>query len=189
MKRSTRAIAIAGGVFLTGVIGCVGGGYAIEPDVTYETARDMRARPEAVMAHLTSADGLRAWWAHADTSGGPPMTVRPRSARAGEGMVVTFEADGEVLETWTLERSAPDRVDYAVDFAGLFAVHRTLTVSTTPRGCRVTWRETGRVDDPLARWMLVATPPDEVVDNFDRALVALERAATSASDPIEAATP
>jgi hypothetical protein len=95
----------------------------------------------------------------------------------GEGLVVVFEAGGKVLETWTVRHASADRVEYDVDFAGMLTVHRTLTMSEIDGAVHVTWREAGRIDNPLARWMKVLMPEEEVMKNCDIALEALERAA------------
>jgi uncharacterized protein YndB with AHSA1/START domain len=181
MKRLKIIGSVLGAVVLLGVVVVVGGGFAIDPDVSLETTREIAAGPASVVRHLSSAEGLAAWWKVAQDEtppGAPRMTVQKQAGPdQGEGLVVTFEAGGSVMETWTVRHVSPERVEYEVDFAGMLTVHRTLTLAGAGERLRVTWRETGRIDNPVSRWMKVMMPAEEIVKNFDAALGALERAA------------
>lgn len=181
-------------VLVGGVI-YVGGAF-IDPNVQVGTESHLAAPPAAVFAHLDNVAGLTRWWTIAPPpemkegmQSPPKMSIRKIGGPdQGPGMMVVFEMDGRVMETWTLKTSEPPgrgpgggaRVVYEVDFAKMMKVERTLTLTPDEEGTRVTWRETGVIEKPPYRWMKVLMSDEQVTKSFEAALGALGKAAKSA---------
>lgn len=160
------------------------GGAMIDPHVELETSATLKAPPAAVYALIGSPEGVKGWWLGSDKDIGmpedsPPMTVDVTAEQAGPGGEVVFGVDGTTAETWTLvEVVPPNKAVWDVDFAGMFTVHRTLTVSDAEGGgTQVKWHETAELDGVLMRWMRVLMAPEDVIANFDNALQLLGRRA------------
>lgn len=171
--------ALVGGAMAFGAagLGCVGGGLLLPAELALSTSQRLAAPPEAVRPLLTTADGVARWWDHAATlapPGTPPMEVAHAGGPAeGPGLVVAFRAGGVTAETWTLREARADAITWEVDF-GVFAVERTFTlVPENAGGTIVGWEEAGRIGNPVARWLPLLMPAEDVVANFDLALGAL----------------
>jgi hypothetical protein len=104
------------------------------------------------------------------------------------GLVVAFESPkGDVYETWTIrevgggEGSAPTRVVYDVDFAGMMTTKRTITLTPGSfEGCDAHWHEVADIANPIVRWLMKSSDFKEVIENRNVALRSLDGAAASA---------
>jgi uncharacterized protein YndB with AHSA1/START domain len=150
------------------------GGLAIDPTIAIGTEKTLESSPAELWKQLDNPAGLERWWS---------MSVRKIAGPdSGPGLVVEFVADDRVIETWTLKSAdAPNEIVYDVAFTGMMTVERTLTLTPADGGTKVTWRETGSIDNPLARWGKVVMTPDSVIANFDRALMKLDEAAKTST--------
>ena len=89
-------------------------------------------------------------------------------------MNINFGMNGTVTEEWAvLSSEAPTEIVYEVDFQ-IFVTERTLILEPKEGGTLVRWHEIGRIDNPMLRYMLLLMPAEDVIDNFDKALVALD---------------
>src|SRR5688572_28092263 len=139
----------------------LGGGMLLERNLVVSTEQRIKASPAQALPLLTSQAGLAAWWkSELDAMG---YVVKKKSGPdEGVGMVVTFESKaGQVFETWTLREvsaSAPTRVIYEINFAGMMLTTRT--ISLTPgsfEGSDARWHEVADIGNPLVRWMMKLT--------------------------------
>ena len=181
---------ILGVAIVTGALGLVmfGGGALLDGSIAIQTEQRLEAPPVVLFTFLDNTAGLDAWWSvgqEGQPDDVPRMQVKRKSGpESGAGLEVIFvaagEGEGTVMETWRIKSvTAPSTIVYDVDFAGALTVERTLTLTPDGGGTRVTWAEKGTIDRPAMRWMKVFMPPEQVRDNFDRALAALDRAAKS----------
>jgi len=161
----------------------VGGGALIDPGIDLSVQKRLPHSAAQLYSHLDSVDGVAKWWSGPPPEGSPPMQVKHKSGPTqGAGTVLTFEADGQTMETWTIKATEPpSKIVYAVDFAGAFVVERTLTLAPDGDGSatNVTWRETGSIESPMMRWFNVLMPAESVTKNFENALDLLARAAST----------
>ena len=173
------ATAVVGAMFLV----LFGGGALMDPHISLDIEKRLSSPPAVVFGFLDNQAGLDAWWStgQADAApGSPKMRVKKKSGPdQGQGLAVEFVDDeGRVLEKWlVVAADAPRSIVYDVDFAGTMSVKRTLTLAADGDGTRVSWQERGTIQRPALRWMKVLMPPQTILDNFDRALAALDRAA------------
>jgi hypothetical protein len=181
---------ILGVAIVTGAIGLVmfGGGALMDGNIALQVEKRLSSPPVVLFTFLDNAPGLDAWWSvgqEGQPDGVARMQVKRKSGpEQGAGLEVTFvvagEGEGTVMETWRIKSvNPPSTIVYDVDFAGAMTVERTLTLTPDGDGARVTWSEKGHIDRPAMRWMKVFMPPEQIQDNFDRALAALDRAAKS----------
>ncbi|MEC7523593.1 MAG: SRPBCC family protein [Myxococcota bacterium] len=174
-----RLVLIGAGLALLVAVGLYAGGYLIDGDVAVGTEARLDAPPETVFPYLATRDGVVAWWERFGETAPEAQGMRvvavdgPNDA---PGAQVRFEMDGTVTEEWTLlEVEPPGRAVWRVDFQ-IMEVERTFTlVAEGAQATRVSWRETGHIDNPLARYMKLAMGTDEVEANFDLALEGLDR--------------
>ena len=198
MGLGKKLVLVFGGLVALLAIVLYGGGALMDPNIALETEKRLGSPPDVVYGFLDDAAGLDAWWREGQEGQEPSlpkMRVKRKSGpEVGPGLQVQFVAapeeggDGSVFETWTIKSAVPgQQIVYDVDFAGVLTVERTLTL--TPDGVdengnaaatRVKWAEKGVIDAWAKRWMKVMAPPEKIVDNFDRALLALDRAAKKA---------
>jgi uncharacterized protein YndB with AHSA1/START domain len=180
MKRWQK---VALGVVLAPVVlvaGCGIGGLFIDPKVELGIEKTLAAPPSALFPLLQSAEGINDWWSHAQDGGHEMVATKKSGPDEGAGLVVIFEANGSVMETWTVKAAEPSsRIVYDVDFAGMLTVERTLTLTSSGTGTLVTWNETGEMSSPYMRWMKVLMPADGVKQHFHDALSALDKAAAT----------
>jgi hypothetical protein len=167
-----------GGLVLLGLGGlAVLGGYVIPGEVQLETEAHLAAPPEAIFEVLNGYEGQILWWTEAMKAyageGMPPMNVVHRGGpAAGKGMQLNFLYDEELAEEWeVLESEAPTSITYEVDFQ-MFVTERTLVLEADGTGTKIIWTEVANLDPGMMRYMTLM-PQDEVIGNFDRALVAL----------------
>jgi hypothetical protein len=168
-------------IFLVSAIALfVLGGYAIDGHVELGTSAKLKAAPATVFATLNSFDGQVTWWTRATeqfVADGkmPPMDiVHSGGPNEGAGMQIEFKTDGEVQEAWkVLASEPPNKIVFEVDFQ-MFVVERTLLIEPDGEGSKVTWSETTDISNPVMRYMTFM-PPDDVIANFDGALVALDK--------------
>lgn len=173
-----RLVLIGAGLAVLLAIGAVLGGYLIDGDVEVGTEARLDAPPERVFPHLATRDGVVTWWEHFGATMPEAEGMRviavdgPNDA---PGARVRFEMDGTVTEEWTLlEREPPGRAVWKIDFQ-IMEVERTFTlVAEGSQATRVAWRETGHIDNPLARYLKLAMGTEEVEANFDLALEGLD---------------
>lgn len=187
MAMSRLKKVILGVSIITGGLGLVmfGGGALMDGSIKLEVEKRLSSSPEVLFGFLDSAAGLEAWWSvgqEGQPDSVPKMHVKRKSGpETGAGLEVTFvnAGDGAVLETWRIKSvTPPTQIVYDVDFAGALNVERTLTLTPDGEGAaRVKWTETGNIERPAMRWMKVFMPPEQIQDNFDRALGALDKAA------------
>ena len=154
-----------------------GGGYLIDPTIAIGTDQRLSSPPAALYRFLDSTEGLDRWWSS------ETMTVKKLSGPdSGAGLRVAFEAGGKQIETWEVKSSDPPKqIVYAVDFSGMFTVERTLTLAPDGDGTKVSWRELGKLDNPLMRWGKVLSTPDSIINNFNSALAALDKVAATST--------
>jgi hypothetical protein len=177
---------ILGVALVTGALGAVmfGGGALMDGNIAIGVEKRLSAPPVVLFTFLDNAPGLDAWWSvgqEGQPDGVPRMQVKRKSGpEQGAGLEVNFIAAGDVMETWRIKSvNAPSTIVYEVDFAGAMTVERTLTLTPDGDGTKVAWNEKGFIDRPAMRWMKVFMPPEQIQDNFDRALAALDKAAQS----------
>ena len=179
-KALIKAAVVVGGLFLV----LFGGGALMDPKIALEIEKHLSSPPAVLFAFLDNQPGLDRWWT-AGQADQPPdslrMLVKKKSGPdQGQGLALIFVDDEDnVMETWLVKSSdPPNRIVYEVDFAGAMKVERTLTL--TPDGAggtRVKWDEQGHIARPAMRWLKVLLPQQKILDNFDRALAALDRVA------------
>ncbi len=127
-----------------------------------ETKRRLSFTPEAIFAVLQTERGLAAWWGE----------VKHRGPDTGTGMVISFEHDGKVTETWTVAAvESSRRVVYEIDFAGAGRVQRTISLIPDGDGTAVTWREIGKADHEMT-----GSERKRLTDKFEMALGMLGKA-------------
>lgn len=187
MSRLKKVIIVVAAI--TGILGVVmyGGGAMMDGKIELAIEKRLSSPPGVLFGFLDNPAGLDAWWSvgqegQADTV--PKMKVRRVSGpEVGAGLQVEFVALGEdesVMERWTIKSvNPPNNIVYDVDFVGALTVERTLTLTADADGTRVRWSEKGFIERPAMRWMKVFMPPEQIQDNFDRALAALDKAAKS----------
>jgi uncharacterized protein YndB with AHSA1/START domain len=170
-------LALLGALFVV----VIGGGLIIDGNIALGIEKRIAAPPDTIFSFLDNAAGLDTWWKSGDQSAQPQMKfdVKKKSGpEKGAGLVVDFESEGKVFETWTIKSSDPPRqIVYDVDFGGAFQVERTLTLTEDGDATRVKWHETGVIKNPAMRWFKVMMPPETIIKNFEMALGALEKAA------------
>ena len=181
---------ILGVAIVTGLFGLVmfGGGALLDGSINVDVEKRLSAPPVVLFTFLDNTAGLDAWWS-VGQEGQPDDVARMQVKRksgpeTGAGLEVVFvvagEGEGTVMETWRIKSvNPPSSIVYDVDFKGALTVERTLTLTPDGEGTRVSWSEKGTIDRPAMRWMKVFMPPEQIQDNFDRALAALDRAAKS----------
>ncbi len=165
------------------------GGAMIDPHVELTTTAQLSAPQASVYALIGSPQGVHRWWLGADKEIGmpedsPPMTVEVTADQAAPGGQVVFGVEGTQTENWTLvEAAPPERAVWDVDFAGMFVVRRTLTLSPAEGGgTAMTWADVAEIDGVLVRWMTVLMPAADVIANFHSAMRLLDRRATEPAD-------
>lgn len=180
MARWKKALIVAAIVTGALFVGLFGGGALMDPNIALEVEKRLSSPPAVLFGFLDNQPGLQSWWSEGQTEATGRMSVKKKSGpEQGQGLAVQFvDEKGNVLETWVVVSSQPPtKIVYSVDFAGAMTVERTLTLTPEGDGTRVKWQEQGRIDRPAMRWMKVVMPPQTIIDNFDRALAALDRVA------------
>ena len=181
-----KKLKIALGVLVGLIVAVVLGGYAIDPRVELSTEATLKAPPEKVFETINSFEGEVKWWTKAMEAyeGGdmPPMTVEHAGGpKQGKDMVIHFKAGDTLAEEWTFLASEENqKIVVKVDFQ-MFVVERTLKLEPAGEGTKVTWSEWGEMSNPLMRYFSVIMPPEEVIKNFDMALVALDAVTSEAA--------
>lgn len=172
MARWKKALIVAS--IVVGALSLVlfGGGALLDGNIELAVEKRLSSPPATLFRFLDNQPGLDAWWGD--------MTVRKKlGPQQGQGLAVELVDDnGKVTETWLVKSSQPpSSIVYQVDFAGAMTVTRTLTLVPDGDGARVKWAEQGNIERPAMRWLKVLMPPETIIDNFDRALGALDRVA------------
>ena len=174
-----KKLKVAAGVLVGLVVLVVLGGYALDSHVELSTTGTLKAKPAAVFEQVNSYDGEVEWWTEAmkayEGEDMPAMTiVHAGGPEQGTGMLINFMMGEQVGEEWTFLASEPGKIVIEVDFQ-MFVVERTLTFEPEGEGTKITWSETADIQNPVMRYFTVIMPPDEVIKNFDMAIVALDK--------------
>lgn len=183
MARWKKALIVASVVVGALFLVLFGGGALMDPKIALDVEKRLSSPPDVLFRLLDNQPGLDAWWTMGQSDappGSPRMLVKKKSGPdQGQGLAVRFVDDEDnVMETWVIKSSDPPKtIVYEVDFAGAMTVERTLTLVPDGGGTRVTWAEKGHIERPAMRWMKVLMPQETILDNFDLALAALDRAA------------
>jgi hypothetical protein len=174
-----KKLKIAAGVLVGLVVLVVLGGYALDSQVELSTTGTLKAKPAVIYEQVNTYDGEVEWWTEAmkayEGEDMPPMTVvHAGGPKEGEGMLINFMMGDQLGEEWTFLASEPGKIVIEVDFQ-IFVVERTLTFEPDGEGTKLTWSETAEISNPLMRYFTVIMPPEEVIKNFDMAIVALDQ--------------
>lgn len=183
MARWKKSLIVGAVVVGTLFLVLFGGGALMDPNIALDLDKHLSSPPSLLFRFLDNQPGLNAWWS-AGQAGAPAddgrMLVKKKSGPdQGQGLAVIFvDEQDRLMETWVIVSSEPPtKIVYAVDLAGAMTVERTLTLTPDGDGTRLTWQEKGRIDRSALRWMKVLMPAQRIIDNFDRALAALDRVA------------
>jgi hypothetical protein len=160
------------------VVVAVGGGLLIDSKLEVSTEQRIKRKPEEIYPLFLSVNGISAWW-HDELQKMGVVVKKQSGPDQGVGMTITFESDkGKVYETWTLvEASAPTKVVYDVNFAGMMQTKRTISlIPGSFEGCDAHWNEVAHIGNPVFRWMTKMMNMKDVVENRNKALRALDTA-------------
>ncbi len=158
MKRWFKWLGLLAAVVIAVPVLFVLSGYLLSAETELELEHRVDAPPEDLYELITTYNGIRAWWKRANEDMGEAFEVQHLGGpKAGVGMHIGFTLPGEdVFEHWTLtEVEPPLNVKMDVDFMGVAVLHRTLELTAEGQGTLVHWTETGRVESPMWRWMLM----------------------------------
>jgi uncharacterized protein YndB with AHSA1/START domain len=187
-QSGSRCCLIPCGAFLLAALLFGVSGYALDRRFSISTTHEIAAPPAKVFPIFNSARGIQSWWETFSEqmkkagSGGAPVRALPVDGPgSGVGAQVEFQMGATVTERWEIVESVPDqRVVYRVAFLSMgMTTERKLTLSAEGQGTRVTWTETGEVENPVLRWVSQLSE-DGQIKNFD---LALDSAAKIAEAP------